>query len=828
MSHLQLESLCKFASYSHKFESLHKFACFALTIAACHQHSPSLLVVDFNFTKSALQSWEEENLFGLGATARFWILCSSSVTKERLLDTVKAEKVKAEYLSRPSGVSVLGRSSLRSSLSLSVSAACGLFVASPEHSSDRAEFLKLFKRVEYTIRAWYLLQFEDLMQLYSLFDPNFLTYLFQKRKEWVGDRSKRLQRPPRESFMSSRRVLRLFLRLPSVCARQTQTKNAKHVDQVICALNSIATLLFSVDSSHISGSIDESYRDQVFGVNVHSAEERAAWWQAFYQGIVFPTFARFLLLDVATNWLTCFPFSAKKHVYDVFFVHGFIPEVVQILALSLQHSGSDGPDINVVLSNSERLLVLCLIEHKGVLHLAREFGGSYKSIGFTHEQLKADVSRVAQIVASIPDKARMNSLTSLSSHLFFRKIIIQLLSLAEESDVILQNRVEFGEKDNNGTLMFVGELFTRICRRGSAGLLSSEVIPRVLSHVQSCLLSNESLTEELLDLNPYSIFWLRMMEAIRDPYTVERISEQVLHQLASQHANDILAYWVLWLLFHHTFKHQASVRSLFVDKFLLWKVFPLSCLKWILQFAVHECAPGTIVSVHNRPGLLNVVQRLVTVWSKKEFVQTASVEHQAYISAALGLSLETMTKEELDGMKDVMHLILQGVSCRLESPNNLVRRMASTVALVLSKVIDPKNPLYLDDSCSGEAIDWEFGLNVPKKGTLAASNCKEKGVGETKILTTLDPDKGSDSPSNGRISMSKRGKKKLLEFNVLDPDEIIDPASLNLESDSGVDDNDVDDSGSENSYSSSDSSLQPYDLSDDDSDLKKISSSWLM
>ncbi|CAK7325998.1 unnamed protein product [Dovyalis caffra] len=75
-----------------------------------------------------------------------------------------------------------------------------------EHGTDRAEFQKLFKRVEYTIRAWYLLQFEDLMQLYSLFDPmsgakkleqqnlspteidvleqNFLTYLFQVR--WVG------------------------------------------------------------------------------------------------------------------------------------------------------------------------------------------------------------------------------------------------------------------------------------------------------------------------------------------------------------------------------------------------------------------------------------------------------------------------------------------------------------------------------------------------------------------------------------------------------------------------------------------------------------------
>ncbi|KMZ60285.1 hypothetical protein ZOSMA_5G01520 [Zostera marina] len=40
-----------------------------------------------------------------------------------------------------------------------------------ELENDRAEFLKLCKRIDYTVRAWYLLQFEDLMQLYSLFDP---------------------------------------------------------------------------------------------------------------------------------------------------------------------------------------------------------------------------------------------------------------------------------------------------------------------------------------------------------------------------------------------------------------------------------------------------------------------------------------------------------------------------------------------------------------------------------------------------------------------------------------------------------------------------------
>ncbi|XP_062182110.1 uncharacterized protein LOC133886413 [Phragmites australis] len=70
-----------------------------------------------------------------------------------------------------------------------------------ERDNDRAEFRKLCRRAEYTIRAWYLLQFEDLIQLYALFDPvygeksleqqsmtsdeietlelNFLTYLFK-------------------------------------------------------------------------------------------------------------------------------------------------------------------------------------------------------------------------------------------------------------------------------------------------------------------------------------------------------------------------------------------------------------------------------------------------------------------------------------------------------------------------------------------------------------------------------------------------------------------------------------------------------------------------
>ena len=44
----------------------------------------------------------------------------------------------------------------------------GVWVLCADHSADRVEFLKLCKRIEYTIRAWYLLQFEDMMVFFFL------------------------------------------------------------------------------------------------------------------------------------------------------------------------------------------------------------------------------------------------------------------------------------------------------------------------------------------------------------------------------------------------------------------------------------------------------------------------------------------------------------------------------------------------------------------------------------------------------------------------------------------------------------------------------------
>lgn len=45
----------------------------------------------------------------------------------------------------------------------SINTAVFFFFLFEEHQSDKEEFLKLCKRIEYTIRAWYHLQFDDMM-----------------------------------------------------------------------------------------------------------------------------------------------------------------------------------------------------------------------------------------------------------------------------------------------------------------------------------------------------------------------------------------------------------------------------------------------------------------------------------------------------------------------------------------------------------------------------------------------------------------------------------------------------------------------------------------
>ncbi|WZZ00283.1 hypothetical protein YC2023_072611 [Brassica napus] len=511
--------------------------------------------------------------------------------------------------------------------------------------------------------------------------------------------------------------------------------DAKHVDQVISAVHSVALLLFPVDPTTRIG-------DKVSSSLVPCAkDERSDWSQTFYRGVAFPTFARVLLLDtdVASDWLSCFPVSVQKHLYDSFFLDGPVVEVVQVLVPLLHHVDKNSSvDASSVQTNVERLLILCLLENAGVLKMTKEIGYYYQGDSSWNGNLKPLLSRLSQILSSIPDKARLKSPPLLSSQYPFLYLLL------------------------------------------------SEVTPHVLAHVRRLLISKKGSVEiQSFQLDPTSHIWSKTMEAVTDPYAVEKMAEQLLHQLYAEHASDVEAFWTIWTLFHRNVKHQAS-------------------------FSVLECPPvtNTLAKGDITQGLFETTQRIASVWSKGEFLQSVPLEQQAYITAALGLCLENMSREELDRTKDVMHNILQGVSCRLENPGDLVRKMASSIAFMFSKVIDPKNLLYLDDSFTGNAIDWESELQTAVGGVRSITSSRENGDGETKT---------SADSSRRNKEKKDRKSKDIANFVLADPDEMVDLATLNCGTESDKDD----DNASVSSDNSSVTSLEPYDLLDDDKDLGK-------
>ncbi|KAG9450118.1 hypothetical protein H6P81_010083 [Aristolochia fimbriata] len=587
---------------------------------------------------------------------------------------------------------------------------------------------------------------------------------------------------------------------------------AKIVDEIICALHSLAVLIFPLDTSLFLGGIDHPFRDQIIQAKVPTEAERDTWWHVFYHGAAFPTLSRTLLYNVASNWLDCFPLSSRTYLYDPFFLNGPLSETIQVLVPCLAQNVTKEFDVNSICSNAERLLVLCLLDNEGMRNLAFEFGDTYTSGKFVSGAFSRDriasISRATQLIASIPDKARPRAPVLLSSHLFFKQITAQLLDGVQSRAVEL-----FDGKDAlDGPMLFAGETFSRICRRGFSDILIVQMVPRILQHVRCCLSSDDFTGSEYIVSRSESLFWLSLMAAVRDPYTIERISEGLLWQLAVENVNDTEAYWMLWMLFHQII-HQKVIRAIFVEKFLLWKVFPICCLRWILHFSVLErppSSPASLVDCQNRASLIETATRLVGLWSKREFVQTAALEQQTYITAAVGFTVEKLSREELEKTKDVLHSILQGVSCRLESPTQLVRKMGNCVALVFSRVIDPMNPLYLDDTCEEDPVDWEFGL------TTLHRKISDPTLDEAKGSTSVEEKEIHDTKEKVKQNAVRVNiDKEISEFRLVDPNEIIDPVTLNNEHSDEEDDDESD------SDTSSDSSLQPYDLSDDYSDLKK-------
>ncbi|KMZ72753.1 hypothetical protein ZOSMA_15G00910 [Zostera marina] len=75
----------------------------------------------------------------------------------------------------------------------------------------------------------------------------------------------------------------------------SSVESANCVDDVICALYSLAVRLFPVDSSLLSGAIHQSYTTQILNTQLYTDAERDRWRCSFYRGVAFPAMANILI-----------------------------------------------------------------------------------------------------------------------------------------------------------------------------------------------------------------------------------------------------------------------------------------------------------------------------------------------------------------------------------------------------------------------------------------------------------------------------------------------------------------------------------------------------
>ncbi|KAH7441907.1 hypothetical protein KP509_03G061400 [Ceratopteris richardii] len=457
----------------------------------------------------------------------------------------------------------------------------------------------------------------------------------------------------------------------------------------------------------------------------------------------------------------------------------------------------------------ERLLVTYLFENDGFKRLVLEFGKSNgrKSLLSAADQ---SVAVQAQVIASVPDKARRNAPTSLLSPHFYNSAFLNALLAAEEYWIS-----HFKNSDIcKGPLVFTAELCARFCRRGHADAVVSQILFKLLDSI-SLYHNTESKGNDISVLESTCSFgfWTAMMDYITDIYAVERLIKALLLRMSDKQVNDADAYLMLYTLFSQHIANHKNIRLLFTEKILDWTNLPLRCLKWILHFAIF-CHPPVKVQANCSARFqmnslnINAIRHFVQVWAEERFIQSAEMQKQLHITAAICISLGVMTKQDTESSPDFLKFLLHGISRRLESPIPFVRKIAKKVALAFSLLVDETNPLLLDEVDNVEDLcDWEVpdteGENIIARDNSAVEQQKDYSHESKSAVDPVEPAK------------EERKMKKVKHLSEpYDPDEVIDLRTFRSFEDDEAD-------SSENKDSESECSLEPYDLSDDESDIHK-------
>jgi hypothetical protein len=180
-----------------------------------------------------------------------------------------------------------------------------------------------------------------------------------------------------------------------------------------------------------------------------------------------------------------------------------------------------------------------------------------------------------------------------------------------------------------------------------------------------------------------------------------------------------------------------------------------------------------------RRTLLQVAER----WSQTNFVRNTDAHLQRHVTHFLRAGMQFLVQATEDATSDLVAVLLEGVTERLSSSNASIRKDGMVVAELMAKRLGEE--LHFEELEGDRELSW--GKDAPvAEGTDATSG------------------------ASGFSAVGEKKKEKLFISRQTDPDaEYVS------------DDDGEEDSNDDNSSWDDDSALAPYDLEDDEEDLRE-------
>lgn len=395
---------------------------------------------------------------------------------------------------------------------------------------------------------------------------------------------------------------------------------------------------------------------------------------------------------------------------------------------------------------------------------------------------------------------------------------------------LTQKLVDYVQHDIQGRkyIPVTAEILSRVIQRGHAQLVASTVAEAVvLSYASSNIMKGEAVSKILFEF-PASSALEKLLESLLRvlPYqhttSVDKNIEAKLKEedQKEEEKTVLLLNCLITLLPVQLWQQHSDIRLLFEDKLLTQKVLSSLSLTLLLGYLNFISSTVTTTTTSNGASLEEqdvdanpattftttedvlaaATWRVASQWGDKTSIQRLPAPQQAYMTSILLQSLPLLGKARFEGYLGLPPAVLRGISTRLESPRELVRRQAMRVGKVMSQVLDGNAPPLFGDEDIELMAEEQWDSSVP-------------------AVETKDDEKRGKKKSSGASKKNKKGEKtrsrKPTTYKSTRKDDIDEDYPM-TETDS--DDNDI----ASDSSSSTDSEFEKYDLEEsDDDDVSK-------